>query len=142
MIPTWLDEALAAGAVLDLHHPDARAKLAELILEAVPGPKIAAAIAGSVQAVLDEKASRGRALADVAATDRRRISREAGNNAAQAVLFVLGLEEEVTPATAGAVEPPPPAEPAPAALAPIACMHPCPTGWACADCNAIAERAP
>jgi hypothetical protein len=88
VIPTWLDRVLAAGAVLDLHHPDARAELATLILEAVPGPEIAAAIASSSQAVLDEKESRN--VLACPREDRRRISRELGNNCAQSVLAVLG----------------------------------------------------
>lgn len=90
-IPAWLDRVLLAAAVLDLHHPDARAKLADSILEAVPGPKVAAAIAKSARTVLDEKESRNELACPT--EDRRRISREVGNNAAQAVLAVLGGDE-------------------------------------------------
>jgi hypothetical protein len=89
--PAWLDKVLAAGATLDLHHPDARAKLAEQIIEAIPLARVAVSIAGSARTVLDQKIATTHLKQSVLiGTDQTRLlSREIGNNAGQAVFAAL-----------------------------------------------------
>jgi hypothetical protein len=99
--PAWLDRVLAAGATLDLHHPDARAQLAAAILEAIPRADVVAAIAGSARTVLEQKGVIGCSGVmypptgdPLAATP---VLRELANNAAQTVLFVLAEPLEGEP---------------------------------------------
>jgi hypothetical protein len=88
----WLDRVLAAGAVLDLHHADARAELAAAILAAIPRDQIVTAISASARSVLEEKGVIVRdrlALSAGAVLAGHRVVGEIGRNAAQTVLYVL-----------------------------------------------------
>ena len=101
-VPRWLDEVLAQAAVLDLHHPDARAKLAAALVAAagVDASKsaqvIAETIRGSAEAVLKQKIAttqlKQHLLID--AEYSKHVAREIGNNAAGSVVLVLALGED------------------------------------------------
>lgn len=88
----WLDEVLAAGATLNLHHPDGRAQLAERILAALPAADIVTAIAGSARAVLEQKGlaiDGGVRFAGVGTYSLDALVKEIGRNGAQSVLCVV-----------------------------------------------------
>ena len=92
MTPAWLDQVLAGAAVLDLHHADGRAQLAERILAAIPKADVIAAIAGSTRTVLEQRGlvvDGGVRFPGEGVCNVDGLVAEIGRNAANTVLFAL-----------------------------------------------------